>query len=101
MRVLITGGTGLIGKVLCRVLLADGHEVIVLSRSPEAKKDHLPQGVRVHGWDGHSADGWAHLIHSDTAIINLAGENGAAVRWSSTYQQSILESRIAAGQAVI
>ncbi len=101
MRVLITGGTGLIGGLLCRVLVADGHEVIVLSRSPQIKKNSVPHGVQLCEWDGRSADGWGHLIQHDTAIINLAGENTAALRWTGSHQQSILESRIAAGQAVV
>lgn len=100
MRVLITGGTGLIGRLLCRVLLADGHEIIVLSRSPQAQKDVIPAGIHLHEWDGRSAEGWGHLIQHDTAIINLAGENTAALRWAGIHKQRILESRIAAAQAV-
>ena len=38
MRVLITGGTGLIGRELSRALAAEGHEVIVLTRAPEKAK---------------------------------------------------------------
>ena len=36
MRVLVTGATGMIGKELCRVLAADGNELVILSRRPEA-----------------------------------------------------------------
>ena len=35
MRILITGGTGLIGRHLCKALLAEGHQLTVLSRHPE------------------------------------------------------------------
>jgi len=100
MRVLITGGTGLIGRVLCRVLLKDGHEVIVLSRSPQSHKFVLPPGVELHAWDGISPDGWGHLIHSDTTIINLAGGRSNMLHWRGADKQHILNSRIAAAQAV-
>jgi uncharacterized protein (TIGR01777 family) len=100
MRVLITGGAGLIGRVLCRVLLAEGHEVIVLSRSPQAKKDSIPQGIHIQGWDGRSDEGWGHLIHRETAVINLAGESISALRRMKARKQDKLESRIITGQAV-
>jgi NAD dependent epimerase/dehydratase family enzyme len=45
MKAIITGGTGLIGRALSADPAADGHEVIVLSRSPE-KTEGLPAGVR-------------------------------------------------------
>ena len=44
MRIIITGGTGLIGKALAESLATDRHDVIVLSRSPE--EVILPAGVR-------------------------------------------------------
>ena len=74
MRVLVTGGTGLIGARLCQLLKKDQHEIIVLSRDPQAKAARLPDGVQVHAWDGCTPDGWYHLIDADTAIVNLAGD---------------------------
>lgn len=35
MRILLTGGTGLIGRALCRYWLSQGHELFVWSRRPE------------------------------------------------------------------
>jgi len=68
-RVLIAGGTGLIGRALSADLAVDGHEVIVLSRSPE-RATHLPGGVRAEPWDARSAEGWGHLADG-----NLQGPN--------------------------
>ena len=45
MRILITGGTGLIGRNLCRLWLAQGHEVYVWSRTPERVKDLCGEAV--------------------------------------------------------
>ncbi len=41
-RVLITGGTGLIGRALSANMAADGYEVMVLSRNPEGPRRCLP-----------------------------------------------------------
>lgn len=105
MRVIITGGTGLIGKPLAADLAQHGHEVIVLSRSPQQARG-LPPGVRVEGWDAQSAAGWGHLADGAGAIINLAGENigGNSFlpdRWTPERKRRILESRQNAGKAVV
>ena len=100
MRVIITGGSGLIGSALATDLLKDGHEVIALSRDPQGRRSHLPAGVRVEPWDGRSADGWGHLAEGAWAIVNLAGENIGEKRWSEDRKRAILESRVLAGKAV-
>jgi uncharacterized protein (TIGR01777 family) len=100
MRVLITGGTGLIGRALATDLAAEGQEVVVLSRSPRRATD-LPAGVRAERWDARSADGWAHLADGAAAIVNLAGENIGAGRWTDERKRRILGSRLDAGQAVV
>src|SRR5512140_2503184 len=100
MRVIITGGTGLIGRPLAASLAADGNEVVLLSRSPE-RQVRLPRGVRAERWDGRSAEGWGPLAEGAGAIINLAGENLSARPWSREQKRKILDSRVNAGQAVV
>jgi uncharacterized protein (TIGR01777 family) len=100
MRVIVTGGTGLIGRPLCAALAADGDEVIVLSRNP-AKVKGLAQGVKVEQWDGKTAQGWGQLADGAGAIVNLAGEGIADGRWSTSRKQRIRDSRIEAGKAVM
>jgi uncharacterized protein (TIGR01777 family) len=105
MRVLITGGTGLIGGALSADMAADGHEVIVLSRSPE-QASSISSGVRVEGWDARSAEGWGHLVDGADAIVNLAGANLAGhgffpSRWTSERKRVIRDSRVLAGHAVV
>lgn len=105
MRVIITGGTGLIGKALSAGLAAGGHEVIVLSRSPGRARG-LPANVRAVGWDAASADGWGELASGATAIVNLAGENIGGDRflpdrWTAEKKRRIRQSRIDAGRAVV
>jgi len=100
MRVLITGGSGLIGRALTANLARNGNEVIVLSRRPE-RIIGLPTGVRAEWWDGHTIEGWSSLADGADAVVNLAGENISAGRWTEEHKRSILESRLNAGRAVV
>jgi uncharacterized protein (TIGR01777 family) len=100
MKVIITGGTGLIGSALAKNLVEENHEVIVLSRSP-MKAENLPPAVQVVEWDAQSAKGWGHLADGADAIVNLAGENLAEGRWTDARKERILSSRVNAGRAVV
>jgi uncharacterized protein (TIGR01777 family) len=99
-RVLITGGSGLIGSALARDLGQSGREVVVLSRDPEAL-DVQPIGVRAVRWDARTADGWGELADGAEAIVNLAGESIGAGRWTAERKERIRQSRVAAGEAVV
>ncbi len=100
MRVIIAGGTGLIGRQLAASLHQDKHEVIVLSRTPNPSAK-LPVGVRVEKWDGRSAAGWGQWADGAGAIVNLAGAGIADSRWSEARKQEIIASRVDAGKAVV
>jgi uncharacterized protein (TIGR01777 family) len=108
MRVIVTGGSGLIGTALAGSLAADGHDVIVLSRSPE-RLTGLPPGAHAERWDGKSADGWGPLADGAHAIVNLAGENigGTTLfeilfgHWTPARKRRILHSRLDAGRAIV
>jgi uncharacterized protein len=99
MRIIITGGTGLIGWALTRELNDGGHEVWVLSRNPQATGS-MP-GVNVVQWDGQTPAGWGHLVEDTGAIVNLAGANIGAGRWTAARKRAILTSRLQGGQAVL
>jgi uncharacterized protein (TIGR01777 family) len=99
MRVVITGGSGLIGGALARDLGGAGHDVVVLTRSPQ--KAPLPPGVRAVQWDGKTSAGWGSLLAGDTAIVHLAGESIASGRWTAEKKRRIRESRVVSGQAVL
>jgi uncharacterized protein len=86
---LITGGTGLIGSALCKHLIAQDHEVTVLSRTPE----------KVTSKCGHRVKGVQDLteISADTQIdivINLAGAPIADRRWTKKRKAVLEMSRI-------
>jgi len=99
MRVVITGGSGLIGKALARSL-SEGHDVVVLTRDPD-RVGPLPAGVRAARWDGRTADGWVALLDTESAIVHLAGESVAEGRWTAAKKRRIRDSRLVSGQAVM
>ena len=101
MRVIITGATGFIGKVLCQELTEAGYEVVALSRNLEAGAKILGEQIKVAQWDGKTAKGWENLCDGDYAIINLAGENISSGRWTDKRKKIILDSRLNAGKAVV
>ncbi len=102
MKVMITGGTGLIGRSLARNFSKDGHEVIVLSRDPEQRK--VSAGIKIEYWDGRSVEQWGSLLDGADAIVNLAGERLAgaspALHWTENRRQRICQSRWNAGAAI-
>lgn len=99
MRIIITGGTGLIGRALCPLLLADGHLVTVLSRNPDETRG-MPHGIRIEKWDGKTIEGWGHWVNGTDVIINLAGTGIADRPWTDNRKKVIRESRIHAGLAI-
>jgi uncharacterized protein (TIGR01777 family) len=100
MRVVITGGSGLIGRALARNLGQGGHDAVVLTRDPD-RVGQLPSGVRAARWDGRTAQGWVSLLAEDTAIVHLAGESIAQGRWTAEKKRRIRDSRVVSGQAVM
>lgn len=93
MRILITGGTGFIGRPLTRHLMARQHEVVVWSRNPEAARQRLPDGAEVVGAPEEAT--------GIDAAINLAGENLGSGRWTRARKQRFLQSRLHVTQRLV
>jgi uncharacterized protein len=100
MRVVIAGGSGLIGRALVSSLAADGIEVIILSRN-SAGVAGLPPAASAVAWDGRTAGAWAARLDGAAAVVNLAGENLAAGRWTEARKKSIISSRVDPGIALV
>ena len=103
MKVIITGGTGLIGRMLIKELTGRGDEAVVLTRNP--KKRDVSGNAQLVKWDAETADGWVEWVNKSDAIVNLTGENiaGAGLipdRWTESKKDKILHSRLKAGRAV-
>jgi hypothetical protein len=100
MQILITGGTGTIGRRLVHHLLQYGDVVKVVSRQ-EYKPANLPAKIIFAHWDGKTAAGWGNLVEGVDAVVNLAGTGLADSKWTEARKNEILESRINAGKAVV
>jgi hypothetical protein len=96
MHVLITGGTGLIGRRLCAALSARGDSVTVLSRRPHLVPQLCGAGVNAMA----SLDDWMPELRFD-AVINLAGEPIVDARWTEKRQQVLLDSRVAVTEQLV
>jgi uncharacterized protein len=91
MKVFLTGGTGFIGRHLCEVLTAAGHEVTVLTRS--RPKPESPSGVCFVTGDPTRPGSWQDEVPRHQAVINLAGSSIAG-RWKTRTKERILDSRL-------
>ena len=100
MRVVIAGGSGLIGSALAEHLSAQGHEVVVLSRRPY-QVSNLSAGVETAIWDGASSAGWEEVADGAQAIVNLAGEGIANRRWSYAQKRRLRDSRVQSTNGVV
>ena len=89
MKVLITGGTGLLGTEISKVLLSKKHEVVFLSRKPS----HNSLGIKEYHWNPETETCDIAAFKKVEAIINLAG-NPVNARWTPEYKSTILRSRV-------
>lgn len=89
MKVLITGGTGLVGTAITKTLQKAGHEVAFLSRSPSNNALKVPE----FAWDIESGKLDHKALEGVDAIINLAGAP-IFKRWTPEYKSEILRSRV-------
>lgn len=88
MHLLITGGTGLIGRHLIPRLLQIGHQVSVVTRDVAAARDKLDARVKLWSGINQQTD-----LNGIDGVINLAGEPIADKRWSASQKQQLCESR--------
>ena len=96
MRILITGGTGLIGRALCAALLGAGHELTVLSRRPASVKQKCGNPVSALA----SLNDWNENQAFD-AVINLAGEPIVDARWTDAHKKILWNSRVVLTQELV
>ena len=88
--ILITGGTGLIGRYLIKSLLKDSNTIYVLTRS----ESRFENNVNFINWDPDSQRLDLSNIPAVDYIINLAGASIDGSRWTNSYKRKILESRL-------
>ncbi len=110
--VLITGGTGLIGSSLSRLLVNNGYNVIILSRNPleTARKHELQSGrnsfrssgnIYYSKWNPEAKTIDRSALQEADYIVHLAGAGVAEKRWTSGRKKEILESRTHSSEMLV
>lgn len=89
MKIAITGGTGLVGSYLIPILLEKGHEIIVISRGGKNIDN-----VEILEADPSVAGDWQDRLKDVDAVVNLAGENIFAKKWTSRQKEKLIDSRV-------
>ena len=87
--VLISGGSGFIGRHLTALLIAKGYSVSILSRSEKQNKEN----VFYYKWDVVNQTIDEKAVLNADFIIHLAGENIAEQRWTAKRKAAIIDSR--------
>ncbi|MEO0336982.1 MAG: TIGR01777 family oxidoreductase [Pseudomonadota bacterium] len=102
MKVLITGGTGMVGSRLCERLSAEGHDLVVLTRNPKKSEKNASFAANFVQWDSLTED-WIAKEHTQglNCVVNLAGEPLVEGRWTAEKKKRIDESRGKATQRLL
>jgi uncharacterized protein len=90
MKIVLTGASGLVGKNLIRSLLADGHQVFALARTPSNVKELPPENV--FQWNS-LVSAPAEGLRGMDVVINLAGEGVADKPWTAERKTKLIQSR--------
>jgi len=101
MRVVVAGGSELIGRSLVESLVRDGHEVEVLSRDPAKARRRLPEGSRVRAWDGGRDPGGIVELDGVDVVVNLCGVPVGPWPWTPARKREIVASRVEPAEALI
>lgn len=101
MNIAITGGTGMIGRALAHGLVAEGHQVKVLTRSPERHAALAGPGLSLAAWSTDRPTQLAQTLEGCSTVINLAGAGVADGRWTAGRKALIRSSRVEAGAALV
>ena len=93
MKIMMTGGTGFIGRALAGRLVEEGHEVMVLTRSASSRRN-APPGLTLVQGDPREPGDWQQQAASADGLVNLAGASIFG-RWTDQYKETLRQSRLA------
>jgi uncharacterized protein len=88
-KILISGGSGLVGRAISQLLLQKGHEPVWLSRQGGRK-----EGINSYQWDIQKGTIDERAFEGTDHLIHLAGAGIADRRWTKKYKQEIIDSRV-------
>ncbi|MDG3003011.1 TIGR01777 family oxidoreductase [Paludisphaera mucosa] len=102
MRVLVTGGSGLIGRRLVRRILEEGGRPVVVSRRADVlRRERETRDYEVVQGDPTEAGRWQDAVDGCDAVVNLVGHNLFAERWTSEMKRKIRDSRVYGTENVV
>lgn len=103
MRIVVAGGTGFIGRMLCQRLANAGHTVTVLTRNPEKARTTLYHAVRIVPWQGFRGptEELSKALGECDVVINLAGSPVADGRWTPQTKDLLRQSREGTTTAIV
>jgi uncharacterized protein (TIGR01777 family) len=94
MQIVVTGGTGFIGRALCASLSQEGHRVMLLTRRKEEAQRLFGSAVTAVEWNGTETGAWEQSLEGADAVINLAGAPIADARWTDARKRLLTLSRV-------
>lgn len=92
--ILITGGSGLIGRALIKKLQERNYRISILSRDPKLQI----RGVDVYQWDVPTGQIDKNSVAEADIIVHLAGAGIGEKRWTKRRKQEIIDSRVASAE---
>lgn len=98
--VLITGGTGMIGRALTKSLLERGYNIIILTRQQKGQ-DASTSRISYATWDIKNQTIDKEAVSKADYIIHLAGAGIADKRWTKKRKKEIVESRVKSGELLV
>lgn len=101
MDVVVTGGTGFIGRALCISLQQAGHRVTVLTRRPQEVTRLCGRAVTAVEWVEGGAGAWESILERADAVINLAGAPIADARWTTARKRLLTDSRVSTTRLLV
>src|SRR5262245_54369882 len=101
MRILIAGGTGLVGTRLVKRLQEAQHQPVVLTRRPDAARQKWGDAVAVIAGNPTEKAAWMDQVADCDAIVNLTGEGIFTRRWNAEFKEILRSSRVKATENVV
>jgi hypothetical protein len=104
-RVIITGATGLIGRLVCAALRKQSYDLVIFSRNPEQARTVLPGAAAYIAWSPAEDGPWAAELNDTAAVIHLAGapisQGLLGPRWTDEYKAQIRDSRVIGTRGIV
>lgn len=103
-KVILAGGSGMLGRALTERLLASGFQVVILSRSSRPPQEpcsrSASEALRYELWDAKNLGSWKKTLEEALAIVNLSGKS-VDCRYTESNQRELLSSRVDSVQVLL